>query len=463
MTVEHQKPVLENQLLERTFVPLYQAAKHKQAVLGEVLDYAIFREDWVPNLSEQSEKRYALVQKLNQTFDRLGVGVTIDTDQENRENGQYTLYRMNFPTAGIDTMLFLKVALWQEAHLIKPERISDQDWARWRNITGLYYGTGLSQEKIGHSYGVTKERVRQLIKLELKALWDNCTTEVQYSFPFAQLEVGKPPLARGGISASIAQLVKAGKTLGEVKAAGFTTSQIISSRRTLKSWDVEVPYKRKRPAVIEDERLFKALSETADLEQLQKLLREMTLQFAQNNSRGEDPLLLTVDQLVKEQGFHYHRGNRNFQYFMEALEQQGIPVASINYKRNSEPPKGIRNYHYILTRYQERARQVLLQDSNLQRFLINPVVQICGEPQEVIPSTSVFAKGSESYRGVASLFKSLGAGPMKGPGNTYEKFFAGCPVPIFKLIRRHQHIYPVDQEPALKEFIQNQIKTKTTL
>ena len=71
------------------------------------------------------------------------------------------------------TQVFLRTALAEGAHLKIPfwiarggyiGYISEEVWVRQKNIIGVYFGSPASLEDIGRIYGVTRERISQLIE-----------------------------------------------------------------------------------------------------------------------------------------------------------------------------------------------------------------------------------------------------------------------------------------------------------
>src|SRR3972149_12098026 len=98
--------------------------------------------------------------------------------------------------APLKTHQFLVEAQAEGAHLIEPEnpRVR-KNWARTRNMAGIYYGTHLTLEDIGIMYRYRadnkREGPRRVIRRFLRTLHSNCSQQLQEKYPLDELVIGK--------------------------------------------------------------------------------------------------------------------------------------------------------------------------------------------------------------------------------------------------------------------------------
>lgn len=108
---------------------------------------------------------------------------------------------------------FLRDAIQEEAHLIKPLYVSEDGWMRQRNVGGIYIGSPAIYEDLTKFAGlhsvppkrrrvtteqkeVTTEWVRQIVKNFLMNLRNNCSPEVQDRYSLNELLAARKPLSQ---------------------------------------------------------------------------------------------------------------------------------------------------------------------------------------------------------------------------------------------------------------------------
>lgn len=290
------------------------------------------------------------------------------------------------------TTQFIETAVGEGAHLQMPfyitrrgthVKISEEQWVRQKNIVGIYFGTPATLDEIGRQYGISSERVRQIVEKGIMYLWRNCSPETQTLFPLQDIVLHKrKPVtqrsrermsqARGGIPLLLRDQVKSGKSYGEIRKSGLSIEQIASARRVLQKWGINgLPYENTTRYTTHSQNieLEKKLRKVEDDEEKQELLNQVKLGFHQKHSKGENPLFTHLGGIVSETGFRLGWNLQNYHFFIESLENVRFPMVNLSREYKSKHgEKKILTYHVLLAKDRERARQILLADPALQIF-----------------------------------------------------------------------------------------------
>lgn len=276
-----------------------------------------------------------------------------------------------------NTIVFLRTAIAEGAHLKRPDKTPEEAWVRQKNIVGIYFGSPAALEDLGRMYGVTRERIRQLVKKSMEHLWLSCLPETQALFPFGELELRKPLTqksreriseAHGGKSVLINRELQAGKSIREIqKEKGISRQQIKGSRHVLREWSTAVPFFRTPHS--QNLELEKNLKNAEKDQEKQEVLSQVKRRFYQDHVKGENSLLIASTNIALEAGLSLGFQRQNRRIFIESLKNVGFPMGEITEKRMSRTGKEmIATYHFILARDKERAKRIVLSDPNLQRF-----------------------------------------------------------------------------------------------
>ena len=276
-----------------------------------------------------------------------------------------------------NTLECLKRAFSEGADKKKPPKLSEHEWLRRINMVDIYcYETDSLQKDVGRDHGITRERARQLIKKTILDLWHNASLQTQELFPIEALCFRKPfsqklrermSLAQRGISVLIMEGLRAGKSIQQIQEENaIPLSQIFSSRHTLRTWGFELPYRRTTPS--QNIELENQLRETKTDEEKKELLRQVKHAFYANHVAGENPILTSITNAIREAGF-YIESRRGTVLFLTPLRDSGFPIEQLRQRINM-PTQKTRSYHFFLSQDKERAKNIWLQDKNLQRFLI---------------------------------------------------------------------------------------------
>lgn len=285
-----------------------------------------------------------------------------------------------------NTRAFIKAAVAEGTHLRKPRYVTQDNWIRERNILGIYYASPTATTKdLARIYGFTnRERPRQIIKDGLRHLYFNCSSETQQAFNLSQLYSRKPLTLeqsmrklrmKGGVTARIVSLASQGKTAEEIIMEGYTPRELGKARtNTAKLGMKKIPYIML--GCVESPLLLEALQKETDPEKIKKLFTRISIHFYRVHTRGENPLLLTVKELLLQAGIHYKYRVVPTYTLIKPLEEadKPIPFGSLTRSVKSGPQKGLLVYYFTLKRFEKPAIHILKTHPDLEQFRINPVV-----------------------------------------------------------------------------------------
>lgn len=362
-----------------------------------------------------------------------------------------------------ETRQFLKAVLTEGVHLKTPDTLSAESWIRTRNILGVYLISTSSLAELGNIYGIGRERVRQVISSGLRYLWLNSPHSLQQRFPIGDLSVRKPGtdwsrintfLIKRGLGTKIIEALERGENIEQIAASlQISDFNIYNYTNLLKELGIaKLP---KTEAKEQNKNLSEQLQNTSlnDTE-VQLLLNKLSRSFYNRFITRSPPVIsLSLRDILRECGFHYKFGQE--QLFIQALEDAGIPLGRVESEVKSGPQKGIRNYYFIVSWHRERTRQALLENSNLQQFFENPVVQLCGEATDLPTAWQLLKK--KGFDSLGPFFSEFGIYFGRNSNFKFDAFITpDCPVTIFKL-KKGGYFYPVSQEQTLREFIQQRL------
>lgn len=197
------------------------------------------------------------------------------------------------------------------------------------------------------------------------------------------------------------------------------------------------------------ERIRALLVELQDFEGAVLILHDRPESFKEF-TKGENPILTTFQDTT--QGYHFQRIHS--QLFINTLIDAKMTLITFIHKVKSGPKKGNWRYIYIFSKDRERAQEAYAQNRDLDRFLTNPVRQLCGPTVSEIPSTyELMLSGEDTdYKSTGSIFARHGV-HFSGSSKikTRDFFNEDCPVPVFKW--KDKHRFPREEEQELEEYI----------
>ena len=201
--------------------------------------------------------------------------------------------------------------------------------------------------------------------------------------------------------------------------------------------------------------LAEKLRQASNDSEIQDLLNLVKIGFYKIYSKGENLLLIPITRITKGLGFHHHL--KETRLFEKSLKQAVVPVGEFQREAKVKGKSVIQRHVFIASQHQERAVRVFEEDSNLQRFLENPVTQVCG-PEIKPPSVWELIKrrGWEPTFGISAEFGVRLGGEL---GLKPADFFTSdCPVPVFQRRNGSGHFYPVVRKDDLKNFLAERLQ-----
>lgn len=237
------------------------------------------------------------------------------------------------------------------------------------------------------------------------------------------------------------------------EVAAFSKRQIHSRKKVSKEWGVELSGEWTDYSEIK-----KKVSKEENWGKLQGILNGLSgvsIRGYIDRHRGKNQdLFAYLGVIAKEAGFY--RVHRQMKFFYGILTPLGIPVKKMEITRKNKKRRKYRQFYYVVfAKHKGIIIDALNNNSDLQRFKANPVIQICGPQDKKIPNTYDL-KRRERYRYVKTALDSLDINiKPRGPHKTYEGLFTDCPVPIFTDGR--SFFYPVEKEDRFKALLQKKL------
>lgn len=201
--------------------------------------------------------------------------------------------------------------------------------------------------------------------------------------------------------------------------------------------------------------LAEKLRQASNDSEIQDLLNQVKMGFYKNYSKGENPLLIPITRITKSLRFHHHLKETHL--FEKSLKQAGVPVGEFQREVKVKGKSVIQRYVFIASQHQERAVRVWEEDPNLQRFLVNPVTQVCG-PEVKYPTVWELMK-KRGWEPTSGIFAEFGARLGGELGLKPADFFTSdCPVPVFQRRNGSGYFCPVGQKDNLRNFLVERLR-----
>ena len=254
---------------------------------------------------------------------------------------------------------------WPPRH----NNLTETIWQRNYNIAGRYFGTDATLSKIAKDENLTRERIRQIAKAVVKALYRNSNLAVQYlhrpeRFDFDKSYTlegrQKKSQQRGGRSFQIAELVSQGMSSPEIKdTLGLNSASLCNARRILKDWGINMPTEKELNLEKSEKLKDPDLSDA----EAQKILDTITKSNYSNCSRGEEPVLIPVSRVAR--GADLLFTSRDIKFLYSILRNSGIPASSVPLQKSNKnlPMQTIPRYYFIRSLDIDRAITALKQSS----------------------------------------------------------------------------------------------------
>lgn len=269
-------------------------------------------------------------------------------------------------------LAFLREAIGERVHLIRPKNTSAPQWSKQRKIGFRYAFQDITLEELGREYGGTRQGIQGLNRHFLDNMHENSPPQLQAQYPREAIPDRKPPSQRlrertsdahGGISLRIKQtieergiaVVRAEDVDDIAKAAGVTKQQVLSSRHVLENWGIHIgrldnPYAS----------FAKKVKDEEDDQKLQELLDSSSVNslrgFLQRDSGHKT--LTTVSATAKERGFSVH--TIRVRSVAQKIKKAGIPMRQILHLDQNGKVRG--SYYAVYAKHEDRIAEVLRND-----------------------------------------------------------------------------------------------------
>lgn len=310
----------------------------------------------------------------------------------------------------------------------KPKKQSPDRWVRDLEITGLYLGTGQTQEEIGAKYHLTRAAIHLILKKSLSQLYQSSEERLKDEFPRESLGTAKP-------------------------------LPIGSRRRTLSSWRADLPYEQKAKSPIYRQNLALLLTNTLPYQEAQAIIDQVTHSTLYTHSLGDKPDFLSVAKLARRSGLTV--SFRHIQHLIQVLKDNHVPTGLIEEKprllKRADTITYSQRYYFIPSCYEERAKAVLQNHPELASFSEKPVLILGNKSTETPTRQQLLYSGS--YKSVGRLLDELGHHffMLHSRLTTEDLIGPNCPVSIFVIMKQLNFYYRVDDEEVLRTFLLDRI------
>lgn len=336
--------------------------------------------------------------------------------------------------------------------------INLQNWKiNLRKTYDYVFGQETGKE-IGRREGVTKEAIRKTVYNTIIRLHEGAKDSDRKRFPFESFDFAKPlslasrqrlSAARGGMSLEIAKKLEQGATLNELKK-DYTAVQLGRSRYVLESWGYEL--KRENNPILPQ---FEGLrNPDATNEEIQTLLDKIRT-LSQNRVLKKAGLVIDLTTVAKTAGLYFDP--RQVNIISQSLAIEKLPQTKVAHKiKDKNGQEGIAYYHILAAKDQPDAIDILARDHNLDDLRINPVTQIAGPEEELLPNTTQL--GSNKYGSVGNLISEIRGVRWNGIGKggiLTADIIKGSHVVIY---RNDRILYRKDQEGELRDYVESRLR-----
>ncbi len=328
------------------------------------------------------------------------------------------------------------------------------------NITAIFSFSPVSNQEIGDAYGMSRERVRQIVMETAQKIIDHSSPQLKKKFIFEEISSKKPmsmrikrkrSLVLGGRSIQAEKLIHHhGSNLETVKKIQkrlrATASDLSNIRKTLKGWGTELPFINRPPS--HNRELARKLENAHDDGEISHLLTFVNAEFSRIDRAKHDRLLVSIKKTT--QGFYLP--NHQLFHFVEALDKANIPVAKISNNIKNGSQKGERTYYFIARQHLHRAQKIFRADPELVHFQKHPVSKVCGPSDHKLPSVYEILNKNH-LASVGKLLRDLGI-ILGGPNPKFRAknlLTADCPVDVFQY--QDKLAYYTEDKQRLKEFL----------
>ncbi len=193
--------------------------------------------------------------------------------------------------------------------------------------------------------------------------------------------------------------------------------------------------------------LFERLSSVTTDDGAEFFLGKVTRQFYRIHVKGENPLLTSVKELLRQEGYHPNPRS-DYASFYEVIENLGIPLGKMPMEMKNGPQKGTVFYHFVLAKDAERVISGWARKTELQKFKESSVKHLETTEGGEVPNTRELV----DYGYVGGVAKRLKIPFTNRSKIRREDLLKGCPVSISIYDERFR--YPKSREQELEEFLE---------
>lgn len=190
-----------------------------------------------------------------------------------------------------------------------------------------------------------------------------------------------------------------------------------------------------------------------NLGKLQQALDNISSRELRQHIRNNRGQFVYLGSILREAGFHI--GGRSSSLFYKTVSDSGIPIrkleVGVQIKNGKHYPQA---YDVVCAEHEEEIVKILKRNPETQKFMENPVQQVRGPKQDLLPSSHDLKK--KDFRSVRVLLRKVRI--LVSKTRTIGKLLPpDCPVPVVAYRGRTYH-YRKDQERELKAFLRKRRK-----
>jgi hypothetical protein len=346
----------------------------------------------------------------------------------------------NLPIKDLSAAEFLQAALADPEQPVQKYLLNQKNHDSNYRLACRFLLEGWQLEQIINSekLGYSRQNLSEKISGVVRSIHAASSQALQQEYPFQRIKIGNRPRSA---DAKIAAAIKGNPDLGRffrkldsglyadpadiIEILGIPPENLSAFKDSLKKLGIKLnTISQSGKKAVE----IRAKTENPDRKAAQETLNQLSLKDCFIFSRGENSILLTLQNTIR--GYFYPNTSDFIHFARVIADDTGYPLII----REFTDSRNTVHRYYFITRYDlEPVRKLLLGHQDLQRYRSPAVVQIGGPDNINIPNTSAIKHGND-YDTVIRLLNSLGIRLNQNNCHTVEELIAGtdCPVAIFK-------------------------------
>ncbi len=296
------------------------------------------------------------------------------------------------------------------------------------NILAIYRGTYLNKFDLARQYGLTRERVRQVLRRTSVGIWRQASDELREKYPRDSVDLTRDSKENNRKKASTNLATRIQSMEAEdlplktiLMQLNITHTQFRGIKRAVNAAEKSRKHEISQAKKGKQTELLNTIRQSQDRVEVKKALDSLSQSALFRLAH------LETSPIVPLSTFFDLKPTRNGAksiYFI--LRAQDFPVRRVRQNR----PKQRICYYFSVDRFRQAALDALEEEDALE-LVTSKVTQVCG-PSAQLPATTEFSRPTSYIRVFSNEFKRrIAPVRLKKMGLTHRDILTGCPVPVF--------------------------------